>query len=41
MLWLSNTASITVGVGKAAEFGVLIKDADVLQSASKIDAVVV
>ncbi|MEZ9724158.1 copper-translocating P-type ATPase [Vibrio splendidus] len=39
-LGLATPLSITVGVGKAAEFGVLIKDADVLQSASKIDAVV-
>ncbi len=39
-LGLATPLSITVGVGKAAELGVLIKDADVLQSASKIDAVV-
>ncbi|PML47638.1 copper-translocating P-type ATPase [Vibrio sp. 10N.261.52.A1] len=39
-LGLATPLSITVGVGKAAEFGVLIKDADVLQSTSKIDAVV-
>lgn len=39
-LGLATPLSITVGVGKAAEFGVLIKDADVLQSASKVQTVV-
>ena len=39
-LGLATPLSVTVGVGKAAELGILIKDADVLQSASKIDAVV-
>ncbi len=39
-LGLATPLSITVGIGKAAEFGVLIKDADVLQSASKVQTVV-
>ncbi len=39
-LGLATPLSITVGVGKAAELGILIKDADVLQNASKIDTVV-
>lgn len=39
-LGLATPLSITVGVGKAAELGILIKDADVLQSASKVEAVV-
>ncbi|MGF1754620.1 heavy metal translocating P-type ATPase [Vibrio makurazakiensis] len=39
-LGLATPLSITVGIGKAAEFGVLIKDADVLQSASKVQVVV-
>jgi Cu+-exporting ATPase len=39
-LGLATPLSVTVGVGKAAEMGILIKDADVLQSASKIDTVV-
>lgn len=39
-LGLATPLSVTVGVGKAAEMGILIKDADVLQSASKIDMVV-
>ncbi|EIO3980081.1 cadmium-translocating P-type ATPase [Vibrio vulnificus] len=39
-LGLATPLSVTVGVGKAAEMGVLIRDADVLQSASKIDTVV-
>ena len=39
-LGLATPLSVTVGVGKAAELGILIKDADVLQSASKVDAVV-
>jgi Cu+-exporting ATPase len=40
-LGLATPMSVTVGVGKAAEFGALIKDADVLQTASHIDTVVV
>ncbi len=40
-LGLATPMSVTVGVGRAAEFGVLIKDADVLQQASTIDTVVV
>lgn len=39
-LGLATPLSITVGVGKAAELGILIKDAQVLQSASQIDTVV-
>jgi Cu+-exporting ATPase len=40
-LGLATPMSVTVGVGRAAEFGVLIKDADVLQQASTINTVVV
>lgn len=39
-LGLATPLSVTVGVGKAAEMGILIRDADVLQSASKLDCVV-
>ncbi|MDA0146935.1 heavy metal translocating P-type ATPase [Vibrio sp. LaRot3] len=39
-LGLATPLSVTVGVGKAAELGILIRDADVLQSASKINTVV-
>lgn len=39
-LGLATPLSVTVGVGKAAEMGILIKDADVLQSTSRIDTVV-
>ena len=39
-LGLATPLSVTVGVGKAAEMGILIRDADVLQSASKVDCVV-
>lgn len=39
-LGLATPLSVTVGVGKAAEMGILIRDANVLQSASKIDTVV-
>ncbi|MEH0742855.1 copper-translocating P-type ATPase [Vibrio cholerae] len=39
-LGLATPLSVTVGIGKAAELGILIKDADVLQSASRIDTVV-
>jgi len=39
-LGLATPLSITVGVGKAAEAGILIRDAEVLQTASKIDTVV-
>ncbi|RTZ16194.1 copper-translocating P-type ATPase [Vibrio aquaticus] len=39
-LGLATPLSVTVGVGKAAEMGILIRDADVLQSASKVDTVV-
>ncbi|OIQ25510.1 heavy metal translocating P-type ATPase [uncultured Vibrio sp.] len=39
-LGLATPLSITVGVGKAAEMGILIKDADALQTASNITAVV-
>ncbi|OEE81208.1 heavy metal translocating P-type ATPase [Vibrio genomosp. F6] len=39
-LGLATPLSVTVGVGKAAELGILIKDANALQSASKINTVV-
>lgn len=39
-LGLATPLSITVGVGKAAELGMLIKDADALQTASQVSAVV-
>ncbi|WP_047049680.1 heavy metal translocating P-type ATPase [Vibrio mexicanus] len=39
-LGLATPLSVTVGVGKAAEMGALIKDAQALQTASKIDTVV-
>jgi Cu+-exporting ATPase len=39
-LGLATPLSVTVGVGKAAELGILIRDADVLQQASRIDTVV-
>ncbi|WP_159651467.1 copper-translocating P-type ATPase [Vibrio atypicus] len=39
-LGLATPLSVTVGVGKAAELGILIRDAEVLQSASKINTVV-
>ena len=39
-LGLATPLSVTVGIGKAAELGILIKDADALQLASKADVVV-
>ncbi|SHO58878.1 Copper-exporting P-type ATPase A [Vibrio quintilis] len=39
-LGLATPLSVTVGIGKAAEMGILIRDADVLQTASQIDTVV-
>lgn len=39
-LGLATPLSVTVGVGKAAELGILIRDADVLQLASRINTVV-
>ncbi len=39
-LGLATPLSVTVGVGKAAEMGILIRDANVLQSASNINTVV-
>lgn len=39
-LGLATPLSVTVGVGKAAEMGILIRDANVLQTASQIDTVV-
>jgi len=39
-LGLATPLSVTVGIGKAAEMGILIRDANVLQSASRIDTVV-
>ncbi len=39
-LGLATPLSVTVGIGKAAEMGILIRDAQVLQTAKKIDTVV-
>ncbi|MGL5006304.1 MAG: copper-exporting P-type ATPase CopA [Plesiomonas sp.] len=39
-LGLATPMSIISGVGRAAEFGVLIRDADALQQASKVDTLV-
>lgn len=39
-LGLATPLSITVGVGKAAELGILVKDAEVLQTASQIQTIV-
>lgn len=39
-LGLATPLSVTVGVGKAAELGVLIKDAEILQTASQIQTIV-
>ncbi|MCE0494417.1 heavy metal translocating P-type ATPase [Vibrio salinus] len=39
-LGLATPLSVTVGIGKAAEMGILIKDAEALQTASTIDTVV-
>ncbi|ENM5932967.1 copper-translocating P-type ATPase CopA [Vibrio mimicus] len=39
-LGLATPLSITVGIGKAAEMGILIRDANVLQTASQVDTVV-
>ncbi|WP_105903321.1 cation transporter [Vibrio gangliei] len=39
-LGLATPLSVTVGVGKAAELGILIKDAEVLQTASQIQTIV-
>ncbi|WP_074371662.1 heavy metal translocating P-type ATPase [Vibrio spartinae] len=39
-LGLATPLSVTVGVGKAAEMGILIRDAEVLQTTSHIDTVV-
>lgn len=39
-LGLATPLSVTVGIGKAAEMGILIRDANVLQLASNIDTVV-
>jgi len=39
-LGLATPMSVTVGVGRAAEFGVLIRDAEALQLAADIDTVV-
>ncbi|WP_249419358.1 heavy metal translocating P-type ATPase [Hydrogenophilus thiooxidans] len=40
-LGLATPISIIVGVGKAAEYGVLIRNGDALQTASKLDVVIV
>ncbi|SJN55045.1 Copper-exporting P-type ATPase A [Vibrio ruber DSM 16370] len=39
-LGLATPLSVTVGVGKAAEMGILIRDAEVLQTTSHIDTIV-
>ncbi len=39
-LGLATPLSVTVGIGKAAEMGILIRDAEVLQKAGAIDTVV-
>jgi Cu+-exporting ATPase len=39
-LGLATPLSVTVGIGKAAEMGILIRDAQVLQTARNIDTVV-
>ncbi|MGL6314412.1 heavy metal translocating P-type ATPase [Vibrio sp. WXL103] len=39
-LGLATPLSVTVGIGKASEHGILIKDADALQQASQVDTVV-
>ncbi|UJF20365.1 heavy metal translocating P-type ATPase (plasmid) [Vibrio sp. SS-MA-C1-2] len=39
-LGLATPLSITAGIGNAAQLGILIRDADVLQNASKIDTIV-
>ncbi len=39
-LGLATPLSVTVGIGKAAELGILIRNADVLQTASTINTVV-
>ncbi len=39
-LGLATPMSIISGVGRAAEFGVLVRDADALQRASTLDTVV-
>ncbi|QQE92323.1 copper-exporting P-type ATPase CopA [Providencia rettgeri] len=39
-LGLATPMSIISGVGRAAEFGVLVRDADALQQASELDAIV-
>lgn len=40
-LGLATPISIMVGVGKAAEFGILIRNGDALQQAGKLDTIVV
>ncbi|MCX2959680.1 MAG: HAD family hydrolase, partial [Serratia symbiotica] len=39
-LGLATPMSIIAGVGRAAEFGVLVRDADALQQASQLDTLV-
>jgi len=39
-LGLATPLSVTVGIGKAADMGILIQDAEVLQKASKINTVI-
>jgi Cu+-exporting ATPase len=38
-LGLATPTAVTVGTGRAAEFGILIKDGDTLENSAKIDAV--
>ena len=40
-LGLATPMSIMVGVGRAASFGILIKDAEVLERMEKVDTLVV
>jgi Cu+-exporting ATPase len=39
-LGLATPLSVTVGIGKAAELGILVRDAQVLQTARKVDTIV-
>ncbi len=39
-LGLATPMSIISGVGRAAEYGVLVRDADALQRASQLDTIV-
>ncbi|MFX8786042.1 hypothetical protein ABTM90_19680, partial [Acinetobacter baumannii] len=39
-LGLATPTSLTVGIGKGAEHGILIRSGDALQSAEKLDAII-